>query len=237
MRPANTAGAWGPRRLSRRTKLRRLGVPAVLLGLGALCYGVLFTSLLGVRAVEVVGARGLDQDVLRTVAAVEPGKPMLRLDTDAIAARVSTLPRVCTVEVRRSWPGTVELVVNERDPVAVMNRPDGVHLIDATSMDYAVVKKAPPGLPVIELPKVEPGDPTTTAVVSVLGAIPAQLRAAVVSVTAESPGSVRLTLADGRVVRWGSVRDSERKAAVLGVLMTVPGRTYDVASPDLPTVS
>jgi cell division protein FtsQ len=48
---------------------------------------------------------------------------------------------------------------------------------------------------------------------------------------------VRLKLSAGREVRWGGVADSSRKGAVLMVLLTRDGTTFDVSSPDLPTVS
>ncbi len=41
---------------------------------------------------------------------------------------------------------------------------------------------------------------------------------------------------DGRVVVWGTNDRTEEKAAKLAALLTQPGRTYDVSSPDLPTV-
>jgi cell division protein FtsQ len=37
-------------------------------------------------------------------------------------------------------------------------------------------------------------------------------------------------------VVWGTTDRTEEKALKLGALLTQPGRTYDVSSPDLPTV-
>jgi len=45
-----------------------------------------------------------------------------------------------------------------------------------------------------------------------------------------------LTLIDGRTVVWGTTDRTEEKALKLGALLTQPGKTYDVSSPDLPTV-
>jgi cell division protein FtsQ len=84
---------------------------------------------------------------------------------------------------------------------------------------------------------VRPDDPATKAAVTVLGAIPKQLKAQVTTITAKTRGDVRMTLADGRVIKWGDARDNARKAAVLAPLLTRPGRTYDVATPDFPTVA
>ena len=164
------------------------------------------------------------------------GEAMLRLSTDQIAARVAQLPRVASVDVSRDWPSTVLIQVTERDPVGFIKLADGVHLVDGTGFDYATVAAAPAGLPVIQLPRAAADDPKTQAVVGVLAALPTQLRPQVVTIGAQTPGSVTFSLADGRTILWGSVDDSARKAAVLGALLTQPGRTYDVSSPALPTI-
>jgi cell division protein FtsQ len=48
--------------------------------------------------------------------------------------------------------------------------------------------------------------------------------------------SITLTLADGRVVIWGTTDRTDEKAEKLSALLTQPGKVYDVSSPDLPTV-
>jgi cell division protein FtsQ len=200
-------------------------------------YLVMFTSLLGVRSVEVIGVREISPDAVRAAAAIEHGTPMVRLDADEAAARVATLPRVHEVVVERSWPSTVEIIVTERAPVAVLMVGQEIHLVDDTGLDYAVAKTRPAGLPLLAMTGVRPQDPATVAAVTVLGAIPKQLKAQVTQVSAATRGDVRLTLADGRVIKWGNAKNNPRKAAVLAPLLTRPGKVYDVATPEFPTVS
>ena len=226
-----------PRPSRGRYLVRRWMALLVVLAVLGLGYVVMFTSVVGVRSVDVFGTRDISHDEVREAAAIELGTPMVRLDTEEVALRVAGLPRVFEVQVSRSWPSTVEISVTERDPVAVRQLRDGVHLIDRTGLDYATVRSRPPGLPLLRVDDASPGDPATRAAVTVLGAIPDQLRKRVVEVAAETPGSVVLTLAGTRVVPWGNAEDNERKAAVLAPLLTRPGRTYDVATPDFPTVS
>jgi cell division protein FtsQ len=211
-----------------------LVVVLVVLGLG---YVVMFTPLVGVRSVDVFGTRKISHAEVRDAAAIELGTPLVRLDTEQIALRVAELPRVFEVRVSRSWPNTVEISVTEREAVAVRPARDGVHLVDGTGLDYATVSTRPPGLPVLRVSRVAPDDPATKASVTVLEAIPEPLRKRVVEVAALTAGSVRLTLADKRVVKWGNAEDNARKAAVLAPLLTRPGRTFDVATPEFPTVS
>lgn len=209
----------------------------VVLTVVGVAYLVMFTSVLGVRSVEVVGVKEISTEAVLEAADIQHGTPMVRLDADEAAARVATLPRVFEVRVERSWPSTVEIIITERSPVAVLRAGSEIHLVDSTGLDYAVVKAAPAGLPTLAMSDVRPDNPATEAAVTVLGAIPKQLKTQVVTVSADTPGDVRLTLADGRVVQWGNAQDNPRKAAVLAALLTRPGKTYDVATPDFPTVS
>ncbi|ONI70567.1 hypothetical protein ALI144C_48950 [Actinosynnema sp. ALI-1.44] len=245
-RPVSSAGAAARERRARRELLRptrrralmrRWMVLLIFVGVLAVLYVVFFTPVLGVRSVDVQGTQGLTPDEVRKVAAVEMGKPLVRLDTDEIAGRVRTLPRVAKVSVERSWPGTVEITVNEREPVGYAKLADGAHMVDASGVVYAVVPQAPPGLPSIEVPTLGTGDAATYAVVDVLGKIPPQLKQQVVALSAKSVGDVQLTLTGGQLVKWGNSVDSERKAMVLAALLTRPGKVYDVAAPELPTVS
>lgn len=245
-RTASSAGAAARERRAkrellrptrRRALMRRWMVLLGFVGVLAVLYVVFFTSVLGARDVEVRGTKGLTPDEVRKVAAVEMGKPLIRLDTDEIARRVATLPRVFEVSVERSWPGTVEIAVTEREPVAYAQLADGAHMVDGTGAVYAVVPQAPPGLPSIQVPSPATGDRATVAVVDVLGKIPAQLRQQVTVLAARTAGDVQLTLAGGQLVKWGNSADSERKAMVLAALLTRPGKVYDVASPELPTIA
>lgn len=221
----------------RRVLARRWVALSVVLGVVLLAAAVWWTPLLGVRSVQVSGARQLTADQVRAAAAVPDGEPMPRLDLRSIQAKVRLLPRVATVQVQRAWPSTVRIEITERSPIGYLAESDGIHLVDATGLDYATVATPPHGLPRIALTVVAPTDQRTAAVVGVLRALPAQLRSLVVTVSAKTPGSVTLGLTHGRTIRWGSADDSARKAEVLAPLMTRPGKVYDVSSPELPTVS
>jgi cell division protein FtsQ len=214
----------------------------VLAVAAAAIWAVLGSSLFDARSVQVTGARELPVDEVRAAAAVALGTPMLRLDTKGIEARVAAVPRVANVQVRRALDGTVWIVLTERSPVAIVRRDNGVHLVDATGTDYAAVPVGPPALPELRVARVGPRDAATVAALTVLTGLPAPLRAQVLVITARSPADVVLRLANGqggtgREVRWGGVEQGDRKASVLGPLLTQPGKIYDVSSPGLPTIA
>jgi cell division protein FtsQ len=215
-------------------------VVLTLVGGGA--WALLGSALFNARTVAVVGTKELPADVVRAVAAVPLGTPMLRLDTTSIERRVAALPRVASVQVRRNLDGTVRIELTERAPVAVVRRGNGVHLVDATGTDYAAVPGGPPGLPELRMGRVGPRDAATVAALTVLTGLPEWLRVQVRSITATSPADIVLRLdngrgGNGREVRWGGMEEGDRKAVVLSPLLTQPGKIYDISSPALPTIA
>jgi cell division protein FtsQ len=224
--------------ISRRKALRRRWVALLtVVTVAAIVYLVCFTSLLGVRSVDVTGASSVPADQIRAAAAVPDRKPMMLIDTDQIASRVLTLPGVASVDVSRSWPSTIEITVTERTPIGFFTGTGGVHLVDGTGLDYKTVQNKPPKLPELTLSHVAPNDPVTRSVTAVLASLPQELKDQITAVRAKTPGGVEFTLANGKIVRWGSADEPDRKMKVLAVLLTRDGKVYDVASPELPTVS
>ncbi len=208
--------------------------------MGVLVWLLGFSSVFDVTTVEVDGASAETLPAVRAAAQVASGSSLLWLDTADLDARVQTIPRVATVDVRRSVPHTVTVTVTEREPVAAMPLGTGVALVDGTGFAYRTMPAPPPGVPRLVLGPglaAAPSDPTTVAAVRVLAALPADLRGRITELRAASPYDVSFSLDAGRTVRWGADADDARKAAVLGPLLSQPGSTYDVSTPDLPVVS
>jgi cell division protein FtsQ len=207
-----------------------LSVVAVSLGL--LLY---FTPIMSVRNIVVVGLEAVPQEEVLGAAAVVPGTPLLQVDTDAVAERVATIRRVASARVQREYPSSLRITVVERVPVVVKDYPDGPHLFDRDGVDFATAPP-PPNLPYLETATPGPSDPATEAALQVMLALPPEVAGQVGRIAAPSVASITLTLIDGRVVVWGTNDRTEEKALKLAALLTQPGRTYDVSSPDLPTV-
>ncbi|MEJ2861836.1 cell division protein FtsQ/DivIB [Actinomycetospora flava] len=225
---------------ARRRRGLWIGVAAGVLLVAAVVYLTVWSPLLDVREVQVVGAAPDQVEPVRAAAAVRPGTSLLWLDTDGVADGVRELPRVATVDVSRDWPGTLVVTVAEREPVLAAPAPSGgVVLVDATGFGYRTMPARPPGVPALTLPPgmlPSPDEPGTRAAADVVVALPAALRADLVEVRADGPYDVAFVLTGDREVRWGADADNERKAAVLGALLTRPGSVYDVSTPDLAVV-
>jgi cell division protein FtsQ len=231
----------GYRRL--RPVVRRIPARAVVLGavtvvlLGALTWVVYGTSVLGVRQVEVIGTSIVDADAVRSVAAVTLGTPLARVDTGAVAGRVGQLAAVAAVDVSRSWPGTLVIDVTERMPAATVAMADGFVVLDAGGVVFQTVPKQPAGLVLLKVTTPGPADPATRAGLAVLAALTPTLRAQVVAVSVPSTTGIRLELAAGRTVIWGSAEQNDVKAQVATVLLARPGKTIDVSAPEVATIT
>ena len=204
----------------------------VAVALGLVLY---FTPIMAVRHTVVTGLGTLTEDQVTAAAAVKPETPLLQVNTDAVAERVATIRRVASARVQREYPSTLRITVLERVPVAAKEYPDGPHLFDRDGVDFAT-EPPPPGLPYLDADNPGPKDPATLAALEVLLSLRPEVFSQVARVGAPSVAGVTLTLNDGREVIWGTTDRTEEKALKLGALLTQPGHTYDVSSPDLPTV-
>jgi cell division protein FtsQ len=206
-----------------------------LAGLAGFAAWALFGSqLLAVRSVVVRGTHLVPASEVLAIAGVEPGTPLIRLNTGQVAARVDTIRQVRGAQVTRSWPDRVVIVVRERTPALAVPAPGGgFDLVDPTGVIVLWAATKPGGLPLY--PATEPvtslrGDPDLGAAAAVLGELPARIRGSVESVTAPSPDQVTLQLAGGITVVWGGTGGTSAKSEELGLLMRTHSHYYDVSA-------
>ncbi|ODR08634.1 cell division protein FtsQ/DivIB [Mycobacterium shimoidei] len=207
-------------------------VSVAAIGLGLILY---FTPVMSVRDVIVIGVGAVSREEVLDTAKVQLGTPLLQVDTGAIADRVAAIRRVASARVQRQYPSALRITVVERIPVVVKDFPDGPHLYDRDGVDFATAPP-PAALPYIDVDNPGPSDPATKAALEVLTALRPEVAGQVGRIAAPSVASITLTLTDGRTVIWGTTDRTDEKAEKLAALLTQPGHTYDVSSPDLPTV-
>lgn len=227
------------RRRPRSRHRRPVQLALAALALVAVGWLLLVGPVLAVGTVQVDGVRTLPADQVRKTAGIASGTPLLRVDVDAVRARVARLPQVASVEVTRGWPHTVVVTVVERVPIAIVGNPGRRSLVDAEGVQFDTVTGAPPaGVVPLDVASPSPHDPATMAALAALEALPTDLRKQVASAAAATADEISLTLADGTQVRWGGPEKSDRKAAALsGVLEQLasgdlePAATIDVSAP------
>jgi cell division protein FtsQ len=217
----------------RRRRVRWAGVLFVLAGLVIAAVLVRRSDLLRVAHVEVSGERRLAEAKVRAVAGVVEGHEMATVDLDAVRRRLEALPEVRRAEVRRDWPRTIRIRLVERRPVAAVAEGTGYALVDSDGVRVTTVAAVPKGLALVRLgPRAAPE--LVGAALQVMAALPGGLGERVALVHVASPDGIELRTTDGDTIVWGSAEESERKAAVLAVLLRRPGSRYDVSAPDAP---
>lgn len=219
--------------------LRYLAVALLLVVLvGGGTYAVYFSDALSVQDVEVSGTDTVKTSDIERVAAVPLGGPLATADLVAVERRVAALAAIRSVEVTRKWPHSVLITVQEREPVAVVQRGGTYRTVDVEGVAFGSFKRAPTDLPRIEAPNsATVTDPEAVGeAVTVLAALPDEVASRVDHLVLRSADEIELVLRDDRVVRWGGAEGSARKAEVVLALLGQPGTTYDVSVPAQPVV-
>ena len=231
-----TQRRFARRQWARRWLTWRYVLAAVLLvgAIGFAGYAVYFSSWMRVETTEVVGTSQLTDDQVREVADVPEGEPLARVDLDAIEVRVRSLAIVRSVEVSRTWPHEVRIAIEERTPIAVVDRGGSITQLDRDGVTFGSLTEAPPGLPRVETGAAAESEALAEAA-EVISALPDEITGIVDHVEVQSVDQVLLELRDGREVRWGSAEQSEDKADVLLALLSRKAEVYDVSVPSMPT--
>jgi cell division protein FtsQ len=198
---------------------------------------VAFSSVFGVRSVQVRGNHVLSAAQIRQAAAIKGGTPLVRLDTGAVTRRLEQLPDVASAQVSTSFPSTVVITIEERLPVGYVRRDGHAVLVDRTGDQYRAVAAAPAGLPRFVIGSGAQVRATGAAVAAVAAALPRSIARQVRSIDALNPSSITLVLSRGRVVQWGSADRTADKARLLPVLLRHHPEQVNLTNPDQPYTS
>lgn len=219
-------------------RLRRLrpwlyaALVVVLVGTGG--WLLFFSSVVTVRDVSVDGNRTISPVRVEAVARAPMGRQLARVDLAAIRARVETIPAVKSASVSRSWPHTVAITVTERTPVAVVDRGAGLQAVDADGVLFGSYPRQPGDLPLLQTAPDVKSEALAEAA-RVVTSLRPDINDLVERVEVESVDRIRLRLAGGRTVMWGSAEHSAEKAEVLAALLGRDAREIDVSVPGRPT--
>ncbi len=160
------------RRVVRHTARWTIAIAIHVVIIAALAVGALAFARRATRANEFalrsIVVEGLARVPDATIdRALQPflGANLLELDLDAVAAAVREEPWVRDVEVRRVFPRTVRVAIEERLPVARIVRADGVALVDqAGELLPALEGDSGEALPWIDVPERWTGERLRTSV-------------------------------------------------------------------------
>jgi len=112
-------------------------LPLPALGYGAWwAWGQATTSqYFNVTGVTVIGAQRVAAEDVVAASGITAGLNMFSFSKDEVASRLKANPWVESVEVDRDLPGTVEITVRERDPIALVKL-DALYLMDSAGVIF-----------------------------------------------------------------------------------------------------
>lgn len=202
-------------RTAGRRRLRRLNV--LLAVICAVVWGlvVLQSPLLDVDRVRVVGAGETTAAEAVSASGIQPGDALAGADLAGAEDALAALPWVDEARVSRAWPGTIRIVLTEREPLAAQAHADGWAVVDATGRVLDVVTGAPDLLVLAGRADAAPGSDLAEpdrAVLRTLTRLPDRLRAEVAAAAAGADGQ-QIVLASGDLVVLGDGTDLDAKLA------------------------
>ncbi len=223
----------------RRPRLVAGVLVAVLLLGGLVAWLGWFSGVLTASKVEVHGVGAPASVRVRTVAKVPLGGPLMRVDTDAVTARLLADRAWSSVSVSRSLPDTVVITVTPRVAVLAVRNPQGeVDVVDRDGFTFRTVGSAPADVPLVSSGAAQVTKAGVDAALGALGSLEPSLRADVSGVSVSTADQVSFTVtAEGgsrKTVVWGGAGDGKRKAQLVKILMGEPGSTIDVSVPSSP---
>lgn len=223
--------------------LRRRLLASLALAI-ALAAGYLFwlrdSSLVAVEEVSVVGIDSRP-DIVATLEAEAARQTTLHVDRGALEAAVADEPLVRGLTVEADFPNALEIVVDRRDPVALLE-PAGL-LVAGDGVVLERGTKAA-GVPVVELDaEGRPGAGERVAgdartVATLLGAAPSAMLPEVSGVTIDPDFGIAAQLSAGIELRFGTPGKAKAKWLAAVAVLADPGlegATYiDLSVPSRP---
>ena len=229
--------------LNRRRVLVSIGS---VLGVVAFVLIILASPIIGVRKIEIEGARYMSADLLVAVEKSLNGKSILTVDTNAAEKRLEGDPWVESVRIRSFFPTRLVIEIVERRPVAfyigVDNRsrvvdPQGRVLAVETGQPTQYLQITGVG------PNLAPGanaGAVYKAAAQLAGSLPDELSERVLNVGVGGPNQLVMTLRSGTLINFGPPTDLQNKLISLLVLLRRQDAkqiiAIDLTDPRTPTV-
>lgn len=232
------------RRFTRRARSRRRLIVGSILVAAALftTLGVaIFSPLLQLQTITVVGAKQVSSVELEAALSDQVGKPLALVDFDQVTRELARFPLIRSYTTQSVPPHTLIVSIVERAPVGLVADGSSFAVVDPAGIVLGSASERPAGLPLIDAGEASIGNPAFESAIAVLLALPPDLLVRVDTITATTKDDVGFVFAGGaQSVRWGSDDRSSLKARVLAGLIANLGPTaaydYDVSAPDAPVV-
>lgn len=205
------------RREEGRRRLRWFTVVGLVIGVVIIVLLLLTSPILSVRQVDVEGVVYADPDLISSVVESVKGEPILTADLDAAEKKLLAIPWVRQARVSMHLPARVTIEVVERSPIAFFRSVDGFNrvidrdgrvldVIEGDPTDYTPINGTGPNISAgqtVEQPFLGAAE--------LINALPAELRARLLTVTVSPEGEVSLALTNDVEVLFGRPDDFQVK--------------------------
>ena len=225
---------------------RLLTAAGSVIGVVALVLIVLASPIIGVRKIEIEGARYVSADLLIAVEKSLDGKSILTVDTRAAERRLEGDPWVESVRIRSFFPSRLVVEIVERKPVAFYIGVDNrSRVVDSQGRVLAVETGQPTQyLQITGVgPNLAPGASAGSvyrAAAQLAAGMPDELIDRVLNVGVGGPNQLSMTLRTGTLVNFGPPVDLQNKFISLLVLLRRQDAkqilAIDLTDPRTPTV-
>lgn len=222
-----------PSRLRKRQWLVSIG--AVLALAATVVLGV-FTPIMAVREIEVLGAQQVNvSDVQEALGRFE-GIPLALVGEQELHRALEPFPLIQRYSIERIPPHTLLVHIEERRPVIAIAGDAGYRMLDAAGVLTGEASEVPSGIVRASGGVVDAASPAFAAAAKVVRDLPDDIRVQVAEISASGEQDISFILHSGVTAVWGDVVDTQRKAVVLrAMLAAVGGATYiDVSAPEAP---
>lgn len=240
-------------------------VGMILFGLAVWGIVTLINSdIFAIEEVKITGNSHVDSTYIAALSSVPTSTTStVRADTKTMPGDIPKHPWVSSVEVKKHLPHTIEIIVKERTPSAIVSVPqggqwlissEGIWLDQLADDKLSTISKTNPrfnvafnatALPVIEdMPLVTPREGRRTEskevlnALSVLSGISTELRDQVIRLQAVSIAKTKLFTVAGVEIAFGSADQAETKDKIArSILDTQKGKVVliNVRTPEKPT--
>lgn len=207
----------------------------VAVPLATLIWLVFFTRTFAVQTVTIVDARPHTTQQARETLETVVGKNILFLQADVLEDRLqSILPQVRTVHIVRKLPGTLKVIIQEKEPRVLLLAGGRYYFVDDEGRVYEEARLDT--LPGVVLPTIKVNDPAAavqlgaramegsliTFIQTVQAQLPAAAGAEVVEIRIPSLAAreVHFHLLNNWQIRFDSTRPAEPQLAVLRQVLT-----------------
>ena len=217
-----------------------------VLGVVALVLAILASPIIGVREIQIEGARYMSADLLLAVEKSLDGKSILTVDTKSAERRLEGDPWVESVRIRQFFPSRLVVEIVERKPVAFYVGVDNrSRVVDSQGRVLAVETGQPTAyLQITGVgPNLAPGSSAGTvykAAAQLAGGLPEELSDRVLNVGVGGPNQLVMTLRSGTLINFGPPSDLQNKLISLVVLLRRQDAkqiiSIDLTDPQTPTV-